>query len=154
MGKIRRLYRKSGTELKYVEVVEFGKKGALHHHIIMNYCTGVPTSEIRKKWPHGRVHFNLMDDTGEYSRLASYVLKNRRYWKEAGGKGKQYSPSRNLYIPETKKIVVKTADGYYEKPRAKKGYYVKDGTEVYFTTEAGWPYMRYILVKDKGRRGP
>lgn len=95
-----------------------------------------------------------MDDTGEYSKLASYLLKNRKYWRAAGGTGKQYSPSRNLDRPEPEKTIIKTADGYYEKPREKKGWNVAPGTEKYFTTEAGWPYMRYILVKKQQRRGP
>ena len=156
LEKTRRLYRKAGIEMKYVEVVEFGKKGALHHHIIMNACPEV-MEDMRKKWSFGRIHFNLLDDTGEYSALAAYILKSRKWWKKAGGKNKQYTRSRNLHVPETKKTVIKTAEGYYEKPRTKKGWQLKKETEVHFVTEAGWPYMRYILVKngkeDNKRRG-
>ena len=139
--------------MKYIEVVEFGKRGALHHHIIMNSCTDA-MGKMREKWTFGRIHFHLLDDTGEYSKLASYILKQRKHWKEAGGKGKQYSRSRNLDIPETKKEIVKTSDGYYEKPRVRKGWYIAPDSETCFTTEAGWRYMRYILVKDNRRRGP
>lgn len=142
--------------MKYVEVVEFGKKGALHHHIVMNACPEA-MEDMRKKWSFGRIHFNLLDDTGEYSALAAYILKSRKWWKKAGGKNKQYTRSRNLHVPETKKTVIKTAEGYYEKPRNKKGWQLKKETEVHFITEAGWPYMRYILVKngkeDNKRRG-
>ncbi len=150
MEKLRRIYRKAGMEVKYVVAVEFGKKGGLHHHLIINSLPEAMEA-IRIRWPFGRVHFNLLDDTGEYSKLASYILKNRKYWKEAGGKGKQYSRSLNLFEPETKKEVITTSDGYYEKPREKKGYHLKKDTEIHFTTEAGWPYMRYILVKEGGR---
>ena len=82
---------------------------------------------------------------------SAYLLKNRKYWKESGGTGKQYSPSRNLVRPVTKKVVVK-AERYYEKPRERKGYYVAADSERHFMTEAGWPYMRYIIVK--GERAP
>lgn len=140
--------------MKYLEVMEFGKKGGLHHHIFINACDGVKTKDYRSNWPFGRIHFHLLDDSGEYSQLASYMLKQRRYWKAAGGKGKQYSRSRNMIRPETKKEVIRAVDGYYERPRKRKGYYVKKETEVFLTTEAGWPYMRYILVKDQKRRGP
>lgn len=140
--------------MKYLEVVEFGKKGGLHHHIIANACEGVVNRDYMSNWLFGRVHFHLLDDTGEYSQLASYILKQRKWWKAAGGKGKQYSPSRNMVRPETKKEVIRTSDGYYEKPRERKGYYVKKETEVFLTMEAGWPYMRYILVKNQKRRGP
>lgn len=125
----------------------------MHHHIIMNACAAA-MNEMRNKWRFGRIHFNILDDTGEYSRLAKYILKSRKYWKEAGGKGKQYSRSRNMVVPETKKEVVKTADGYYEKPRERKGWYIAPESEAIYTTDAGWPYMRYILVKGHERRGP
>lgn len=138
-------------ELKYIETCEFGKKGALHHHMVVNSCAGTTTADIRKKWPHGRVHFNPLDDSGEYSKLAAYLLKNRMYWRKCGGTGKQYSPSRNLIRPVTKKVVVQ-AERYYEKPRERKGYYVAADSERHFMTEAGWPYMRYIIVK--GERAP
>lgn len=152
--KLRRIYRKAGAEIKYVEVCEFGKKGALHHHLILNFHEGISTKDIQKKWPYGRVHFNPMDDSGEYSKLAAYITKNRKYWKECGGKGKQYSPSRNLHVPETRKTIVRKGDGYYEKPRARKGYQIAPDSDRFFVTEAGWPYMRYILVKSKGGRSP
>lgn len=145
------MYRKAGVEMKYIEACEFGRKGALHHHLVINHCPGVTTADIRKKWTHGRIHFNPLDDDGEYSRLAAYIIKNRKYWREAGGTGKQYSPSRNLRVPETKKTIIRRSDGYYEKPRIKKGYYLAPGTEAHFIHEGGYSYMRYILVKAEGR---
>lgn len=149
--KIRRLYRKAGAELKYVEACEFGEKGALHHHIILNHCSDVTTEDIRKKWSHGRIHFNLMDDDGEYSRLAAYIVKNRKYWRKAGGTGKQHTRSRNLRVPETKKTIIRRSDGYYEKPRVKKGYYLAPETETHLVHEGGYSYTRYILVEAEGR---
>ena len=116
---LRRMYKKAGLQLKYVESCEFGKKGALHHHLVIN--GGVPTAEIARKWKYGWSHFNQLDDTGEYSRLASYIIKNRKQWKWCGGTGRQYSPSRNMKVPERKTEVIKTRDGYYEKPRERKG---------------------------------
>lgn len=151
ISKLKRLYKKDGKEMKYVEVAEFGKKGAIHHHMVL--CAGAKLSDIRKKWPHGRVHFNPLDDTGEYSKLASYLLKYRKYWKAAGGKGHQMHYSRNLIRPEPKITVVKS-NGYYETPRVPNGWYVAPDTEHYGVTEFGWPYMKYILVKVQERRGP
>lgn len=100
LRRLRKLYKRSGEELKYIIATEFGKKGALHHHLVINRGD---TREIQTLWEKGRVHFNPMDNTGEYSKLASYFLKNRKYWKEHGGKGKQYSCSRNLVTPSYQK---------------------------------------------------
>lgn len=97
LRKIRNLYQKMGLELKYIVATEYGKKGALHHHLVIN--SGVDTRLIQDFWEKGRCHFNPLDRTGEYSQLASYFLKNRKYWKKQGGKGKQYSCSRNLVTP-------------------------------------------------------
>ncbi len=151
LRRLRTLYKKMDTELRYVIVTEFGKRGALHHHLVINH--GVDTLLIQKNWEKGRCQFNIMDESGEYSKLAAYLLKNRKYWKEHGGKGRQCSSSRNLFIPETKKYIISTANGYYEKPRAKKGYYIAPDTEWHGHREDGWPYMSYILVKENGKRG-
>ncbi|MDE5588210.1 MAG: hypothetical protein K2J60_03595 [Acetatifactor sp.] len=150
--KMRRMYRKAGIVFQYVEACEFGKKGGLHHHLIIK--GGVSTADIARKWPFGRSHFNQLDDTGEYSRLASYILKNRKYWKESGGTGKQYSRSRNMVIPQPKVTIVKTRNGFYEKPRERKGWRLAPYTEEHGVTGDGWPYMRYILVRDAGSALP
>lgn len=101
MRRLRNLYRKNGKELKYVIATEFGKKGALHHHVVIN--KGVDPGLIQDLWQKGRVHFNPLDKTGEYSKLASYLLKNRKYWKQHGGTGRQHSCSRNLVTPSYRK---------------------------------------------------
>lgn len=150
--KLRTLYRREGKELKYVIVTEFGKKGALHHHLVINH--GISTVQIQDLWKKGRVHFNPLDDTGEYSQLASYMLKNRKYWKQQGGKGKQYSCSRNLVTPVTEKHIIRRSEGYYEKPRGRKGYYVALDSVYNDIREDGYPYLSYILVRENGKRGP
>ena len=147
LRKMRRLYKNGGILFRYVEACEFGKSGGLHHHLVIS--GGVSVEDIRKKWPFGRSHFTPLDDTGEYSKLAAYILKNRKYWKAVGGTGTQYSRSRNMVVPQPHKQVVKTADGYYENPRERKGWRLAPDTLVQGTTEEGWPYMRYILIRDK-----
>ncbi len=149
---LRRMYKKAGLQLKYVESCEFGKKGALHHHLVIN--GGVPTAEIARKWKYGWSHFNQLDDTGEYSRLASYIIKNRKQWKRCGGTGRQYSHSRDMKMPERKTEVIKTRDGYYEKPRERKGWHLAGYSVEHGYTKDGWPYMRYILIRDESGRKP
>lgn len=101
LRRLRKQYKKNESELKYIIVTEFGKKGALHHHLVIN--AGVPTRQIQDCWELGRCHFNPMEKSGEYSKLAAYLLKNRAYWKKHGGKGKQCSCSRNIVFPSDSK---------------------------------------------------
>ena len=152
LRRLRDCYRKEGIELKYLAVTEYGERGALHHHIVINRGPG--TRPIQDLWGKGRCYFVPMDADGEYSRLASYLMKKKRNWRKLGGKGRYFHRSRNLIMPVTEKRIIKTADGYYEKPRPRKGYYVDGDTVHIGHTKEGWPFMSYILVKDNGRRAP
>lgn len=143
LRKLRRAYKKFGIELKYVISTEHGKKGALHHHLVINH--GVAMEVIQKLWKKGRVHFNPMDDAGEYSKLASYLLKNRKYWKEAGG-GRQWTRSRNLVRPKTYKKIIRM-DIYYAKPKPRAGMYLAPDSEVEGFTKDGFPYRSCIFVE-------
>lgn len=150
--KIRGCYKKAGKGLRYIAVTEYGKKGALHHHIVLN--NEVSTREIQDIWGKGWCDFKPLDKSGEYSRLAAYLLKKKKNWKELGGKGRYYRRSKNLIMPETIKKIIKTRDGYYEKPRPRKGYYIDGDTVQSGHTKEGWPYLSYILIKENGRRAP
>ena len=48
LDRMRREYRKLGQELKYIGGTEKGKKGAYHHHILINRINvdGVTTDEL------------------------------------------------------------------------------------------------------------
>ena len=89
---------KEGKPFKYVLVTEVGKRGALHHHIVMNQ---VPTEWIRTAWPKGRIDIRPLDDTGQYSRLAEYFAKYKIQFQRMGGRGAcldqehQLVPARN-----------------------------------------------------------
>lgn len=143
MRRLRRVYKKAGIVLKYVICTEHGRKGALHHHLVIN--NGLAPEVIQKLWKKGRVHFNLLDDSGEYSKLASYLLKNRKYWKESGG-GRQWTRSRNLIRPKTYKTVIRM-DIYYAKPKPRAGMYIAPGSEAEGFTKDGFPYRSCIFVE-------
>lgn len=144
MRRLRYLYQKDGKVLKYIIITEWGKKGGLHHHLIVN--RGVDQEKIRKIWNKGRVHFNPLDDTGEYSLLASYLLKRRRFWKERGGTGRQWTGSRNLKRPKTVKRIIRM-DVYYERPKPRKGYILVESSEREGFTKDGFPYRSCVFVK-------
>ena len=151
MRRLRYLYTKKGIPLKYIIVTEWGVKGGLHHHLVIN--RGVDSDRIRKIWNKGRVHFNLLDDTGEYSKLASYLLKRRAEWKKRGGHGRQWTGSRNLKRPKTVKKVIRM-EVYYERPKPRKGYILVESSEVEGFTKDGFPYRSCVFVKAQRGNDP
>ena len=145
MRRLRYLYQKMGVPLKYIIITEWGKRGdGLHHHLILN--RGIDDDRIRKLWTKGRVHFNLLDDLGDYSKLAEYLLKRRKAWKEKGGHGRQWTCSRNLKRPPTKKRIIKM-DVYHTRPKPRKGYMLLESTVAEGFTKDGYPYRRCVFVR-------
>lgn len=148
---LRRRIKREGKEFKYILVTEIGKRGALHHHMVMNR---VPTEWIRKEWPKGRIDIRPLDDTGQYSRLAEYFTKYKYQFQKMGGKGHAWTRSTNLHRPETKKRIITNRECFRQEPRDKKGYWIDKGTVYTGISElTGWGFMRYILVENDGRRG-
>lgn len=107
LKEMRKLYKSLGLVFKYIHVMEIGKKGALHHHLVINTPDEVSQRAITKAWKgRGRTHFNPLDDTGQYAKLAAYLIK------QSDGRVKQFdSETRNL-------LVVLLNDGEpYEMPK-------------------------------------
>ncbi|MGN0409427.1 MAG: hypothetical protein ACI4E3_03365 [Candidatus Fimousia sp.] len=148
LEKMRKEYRRAGKELKYVHVFEIGKRGARHHHLVMN---SIDTKLIRKCWPHGYIHTSLLDDTGQYSKLAEYLLKfsgrNVGKWT-----GKSYSKSKNLVIPVPKKRIISGRDMYREEAVPKKGYYIDQDTVRSGETIYGYKFFSYIMIELERRK--
>ena len=46
LRECRKEYRKAGLEFKYIHVMEIGKKGARHHHLVVNKID----TEILQRW--------------------------------------------------------------------------------------------------------
>lgn len=93
LAKLRRRYKKIGSELKYMSTVELGKRNRrVHMHMIMN--AGISRDEIEKLWGFGyantrRLQFNEEGITG----LARYITKER-------GSYRRCNHSKNLIMPE------------------------------------------------------
>ena len=111
LGKLRRRYRKNGFELKYIVATEYLSKH-IHHHLVVNAVnTGKETTAdmIRELWTdrstggiRGNPKFVQLYDNGEYSQLASYLIKetDRTFRSEGSAVGQRYSCSRNLVHPQ------------------------------------------------------
>lgn len=151
LRQLRRRMKKENKVFKYILVTEIGKRGALHHHMVMNQ---VPTEWIRGQWKKGRIDIRPLDDTGQYSRLAEYFAKYKLQFKRNGGKGRAWTHSTNLRRPETRKRIITNRNCFRQEPREKNGYWIDKGTIYAGTSElTGWGFMRYILVENDGRRG-
>lgn len=149
--KLRREYRKQGKELKYVYVLEAGKRGAFHIHMVIN---DVNLRTLKDCWPYGRIFTSTLDETGQYGKLASYLIKEKGKKKVENYGGKAYSPSRNLKRPEVEKKVIWNRDFYKEDPEPEPGYYIDKESINRGLTKDGYPFLEYILVKIESQPQP
>lgn len=143
LAKLKRRYAKLGVELKYIHVCERGTKGALHHHLIINNVLAL--NEIQKCWPHGRVHINLLDDSGDYHKLAEYLIKYTSGQLHEGNLKQRYRRSRNLVMPEIKKKVVPLSK--FGKEPKRKGYVLIDSYEGHTKTDYPYQIFRYVKTE-------
>ena len=113
LRKMRKEYRDRGKEMKYIHVVEVGARGSYHHHLVINE---IEVKAITKNWPHGRPKINPLDNTGQYKKLASYLIKytDRLVGEDGKLQGKRWDPSRNLKKPIIKKRIVPVKSGFRE----------------------------------------
>lgn len=93
---IQRLRRRYGN-FKYVAVIEFQKRGAVHYHMISN-LTYVKKAELAEIWQNGFVQINRIkhvDNVGAY--VIKYMTKDTADPRLNGRKA--YLASRNLDEP-------------------------------------------------------
>lgn len=149
-NRVRKEYRKRGLPYKYIHVFEIGKRGAMHHHMVVNQ---IDIDILRKAWDKGRIKVSPLDDTGQYSELASYLIKYSSVMLRSENRlqGKRWNPSRNLDKP---KIVKKPVhrNTFQKVPREKKGYYIDKNLSCDFVDTAGYRHMQTVYVKTRKRR--
>jgi|LGVE01.1.fsa_nt_gb hypothetical protein len=143
--RIKRVYDKKGIEFKYITVTEY-KTAAIHHHLIV---TGIDVRLIQDKWPFGKVRPTYMDDTGEYSKLANYLIKetSKTFNSEEKIFSRRYGRSRNLKQPKIITRIVKSKT-FREDPKPEKGYYIeKDSIRNGVHEVTGRVYQFYRMIK-------
>lgn len=167
--RLKKKYQEQGKELKFIHIMEIGKKGARHHHAIINR---IDSKIIQEVWNEtceygGYIGVQPLDDTGDYKKLASYLIKYTSKHRErndpAALMGKRWVPSRNLKKPTVLYEIVKDQNAFSYYPKAKKGYYIDPDSVYKDTTDPdseffGFSYIRYRMIKlpekPKGRRMP
>lgn len=142
LDTLRRIYRRNGKKLIYVYAVGMTKKGIPHIHMVMNrFDTAIITScwqkivmaKTDKEAP--RVTIRHLDNSGEYKKLAEYLIKNTReqFYSKNKVHAKRFCASKGLKMPLIEKRIFKR---FWSKlPKALPGYII-DKNSVYDTY--GW----------------
>jgi len=145
LRRFKRVYESQGKEFKYIIVTEYKNK-AIHHHMIINH---IDVALLQDKWKFGKLRPTYLDDTGDYSKLADYLIKETKdiFSDNENSIKKRWSASKNLKPPKIKKQVIK-ANMWNDTPKAIKGYYI-DKDSIYngqhkFT---GHPYQTYVMKR-------
>lgn len=161
LRECRKEYRKAGLEFKYIHVMEIGKKGARHHHLVVNK---IDIEILQRCWykayeGHNRVKVFPLDDSGNYAELASYLIKytgTHKKGTDGALQGKRWNCSKNLVRPEPEYRIISDREYFKKEPKAIKGYYVDKNSVsmgVHSPEYYGYGYLRYTLVKITDRGG-
>lgn len=153
LRELRKEYKAAGLELKYIHVMEIGKKGARHHHLVINQ---IDTKVLQQAWykayeGHNRVKVFPLDDTGQYKDLAAYFIKytDKTVGTDEALQGKRWNCSKNLIRPEPEYEIVTQRSWFRCEPKAEKGYYIDADTVAKGVASPeyyGYGWFRYTMV--------
>lgn len=147
---MKKAYKKMGLEYKYIHVYEIGKRGALHHHLVVNKSD---VDVIRKIWGKGRIRVSPLDDSCQYSELASYLIKYSSVMLRSEEKlqGKRWNASRNLKKPKViKKPVIRNT--FRKKHEERKGWYIDKNMSCEYVDSQGYEHIQTIYIKTERKR--
>ena len=158
-NRLRKTYKKSGDPFKWIRVIEVGKRGSVHIHLITNR-TLRSADLINKYWVHGHPNFKYLYEEGDYQLLSEYMTK-AEYDQEGNllptDKSRyNYSTSRNLVRPEPDEV---KRYAHWTMARiirnglkAKPGYYIdKASVKMGINKVTGKSYLYYTERKIDGR---
>ena len=97
---IQRLNYHVGHKLKYLSVIEFQKRGAIHYHVVFFNLPFIDKAVIEKKWGHGFTRIETADNVNDCALYIAKYLKKNLIDKRLVGQ-KSYFTSKGLPRPET-----------------------------------------------------
>lgn len=144
LRKMRDWYKKQGTAMKYIVITEYGSRGGVHHHLVVNRIAGADV-ELSRQWIYGKGNYTLLHEEGGFRKLAEYIAKKPA--EDNAIKEKWYSRSRNLQEPKIVKKVMRRKT-FQEEPFVPKGYYLEKES-LYSGTNpiTGHLYRYYTVIK-------
>lgn len=151
---LARRYKKHGKVFKWILVTEYKNK-AIHHHMIINSPDGYdPSKDIAAIWTRGRPKETRLDDSGNYSQLADYLIKEteKTFREEDSPQKARYSHSRNLLEPKVRKKTVRAKS--WKKISIPKGFVLLPDTFYEgINPVTGYRFREYTLQKIPIRKG-
>ncbi len=154
LNRLRGIWKRTGTELRYIVVTEYKSK-SIHHHLIVNDLSdGTGAKKIAQSWSrNGHANTKYLYEDGQYERLAEYLIKETsRTFRDPDNPSKlRYSCSRNLVTPVAKTRILKR-DDWPEEPRVPKGYYLEKDSLVNGVNKMGYRFQFYRLIKIGGQK--
>lgn len=154
--RLRKIYQKAGIPFKYLMSVGRGKRGAIHSHWVL---PRIDTELLEKAWqdvagtkecPYPLCNVKHLDRSGEWSRLAAYLVKNglETFRSSDPIYKRRYLMSQNLRKPRVKTEIVKA--GFWKSmPRMPRGFSLLSGSLRSDWTGRGYPYQAYTVVRRK-----
>ena len=154
LNRLRGIWKRAGTDLRYIVVTEYKSK-SIHHHLIVNDLPdGTGAKKIAQSWSrNGHSNTKYLYEDGQYEQLAAYLIKETsKTFRDPDNPSKlRYSCSRNLVTPVAKTRILKR-DDWPEEPREPKGYYLEKGSLVNGVNKMGYRYQYYRLIKIGGQK--
>lgn len=145
---IRAAAKRKGILFRLIESTGIGQSsGKPHHHIVLN--KEISRDMIIKYWPEEYIYMNSLWKSGNYQRIAKYMLKNAYQSKgERGKHTKAYRCSAQIKTPEPRVREMKRPTSYDpEDLKAHDGYFIdKDSIRVYDHPITGVPCIEYIEI--------
>lgn len=91
------------VKLKYLVVMEFQKRGAIHYHAVFFNLPYIENEKIAEIWGHGFIKINAIDDVDNVGAYVSKYMTKEKYEEEKTDRlvgQKSYFTSRGLNKPE------------------------------------------------------
>lgn len=154
LNRLRGIWKRAGTDLRYIVVTEYKSK-SIHHHLIVNDLPdGTGAKKIAQSWSrNGHANTKYLYEDGQYEQLAAYLIKETsKTFRDPNNPSKlRYSCSRNLVTPVAKTRILKR-DDWPEEPRVPKGYYLEKDSLVNGVNKMGYRFQFYRLIKISGQK--
>ncbi|WP_419024306.1 rolling circle replication-associated protein [Emergencia sp.] len=141
---LRREMKRQGIDLKYIAVTEY-QHARIHHHLVIN---NINAEAIEKIWKKGYVKFAALDASGNYAKLAEYLIKETTasFRSDESSFKRRYSCSANLVTPIVTRKYVDESE-LFDDPQPIKGYYIdQDYCRRYEHPVTKLEHVEYIMV--------
>lgn len=111
-----KIFQKKKIELKYVSVIEFQKRGAIHYHMVLFNIPYILSESVFKVWGHGYIKIKKVNEHKNVARyLTKYMSKNN--YDERLISKKRYFCSHGLLKPIEIKREVDVLQLYQKMPK-------------------------------------